>query len=154
MAISKENVKLEQRLVRIQNKVAELSAKLDTLLGDKAKDVKMPKPEPEPQGTSSQPYSIKPEHELPEGTIPTPEVPAEGLTPGEAKRQKREESEVDPSTITPPVTPVDDPNNPKTEEQIQKEAEAKSEAEMQSSGSSTRERPAPPPASRTTPRSS
>jgi hypothetical protein len=137
MTVSKENVKLEQRLVRIQNKIGELAAKVDALLGDKAKDVRLPKPEAEPMASSAQPYAIKPEAELPEGTIEPPVVPAEGKTVAEAAAEEEAEP-VDPSTIKPPVTPVpEDPNHPKTEEQKQKEAEAKSKAEMESAPSTT-----------------
>jgi len=135
MTVSKENVKLEQRLVRVQNAVAALDAKVNALLGDRAKDVRLPKPEAEPTASSAQPYAIKPEAELPEGTIEPPVVPAEGKTVAEAAAEEEAEP-VDPSTIKPPVTPVpEDPNNPKTEEQKQKEAQEKSDAEVESAES-------------------
>jgi hypothetical protein len=135
MTVSKENVKLEQRLVKIQNSVAAIGAKVDALLGDKAGSVKLPTPEAEPQAVSSQPYAIKKEHELPVSTIEPPVVPAEGKTPAEAAEEE-EAPKVDPSTIKPPVTPVpDDPNNPKTEEEKQKEAEEKSKEEVESAPS-------------------
>lgn len=118
MTISKENYRLESRLVELQNDLSEVKAKLDALVKNNmkpedVKNIKLPPREPKPQGPSSMSYAIKPQP-TPESTITPPLVLPEGQSPSQALAEEQEERlkegtipapKVEPGTVE-PVNPA------------------------------------------------
>jgi hypothetical protein len=104
MTISKENYKLESRLVDIQNKLGEIAAKLDAhMKPEEVKAVKLPPKEKALDAPSSTPYAIKPQQN-PESTIQPPIVLPEGQTVPQKVEEGMQERQ-DASTIPAPKTP-------------------------------------------------
>jgi hypothetical protein len=104
MTVSKENYRLESRLVDIQNKLGEIAAKLDAhLKPEEAKAVKLPPKEKALEGPSSTPYTIKPQQN-PESTITPPVVLPEGQTVPQAIEEGMQERQA-ADTIPAPKTP-------------------------------------------------
>lgn len=110
MTISKENYKLESRLVELQNDLGEVKAKLDALVKNNMKPedvskIKLPSREGKPDAPSSTPYAIKP-LQNPESTIVPPVVLPEGQTVPQALAAEKQERQ-DMSTIPAPKTPIE-----------------------------------------------
>jgi hypothetical protein len=105
MTLSKENQRLENRLIAIQNKLGEIGAKLDAhMKPEEAKAVKLPPKEPVNEISSGQPYAIKPQQN-PESTIKPPVVLPEGKTPSQVIAEEQEER-LDMDTTPAPKTPI------------------------------------------------
>ena len=112
MPISKENYKLESRLVDIQNMLREQGAKLDALMKNNMKEadykaVKLPPREKAIDGPTSMPYALKHTAEEDEkmSTIRPPVVLPEGQTVPQAVEEAMEKRAMD--TIPAPKTPVE-----------------------------------------------
>jgi hypothetical protein len=118
MAQDKMNVKLERRLVDLQNKIGDLGVKLDALMKNNMKPedvkaVKLPIHEPLPE-VEAHPYRELTISQDPASTIRPPLVLPEGKMPSDVIEEEMEERQ-DMSTIpapkveTPPPPPSPEP---------------------------------------------
>jgi len=144
MTISKENYRLESRLVEIQNDVAEIKAKLDALVKNNmkpedVKNIKLPPREGKLNTPSSTPYAIKPQAN-PESTITPPVVLPEGQTTAQAVAEVQEK--VDQATLPNPLTPASTQSEESARAQAQKEAQRQRELGQVTSQTNTSPSPA------------